>query len=74
MASTGFMTAKRAPGAGKTRVQAEHHFRESEAGIVGGDAIAAAQRQFEPAAEAEAVDQGDGGRGKAGELVEDGKA
>ena len=40
-------------------MQAKQHFRETEAGVVDGDAEIAGQRHFEPAAEAIAVDHRD---------------
>ena len=41
-------------------MQAEQHFRKAEARVVDGDAEIASQRQFEPAAEAIAVDHRNG--------------
>jgi hypothetical protein len=43
-------------GAAKARMQAEHHFREAELRAVDRDAEVAGQRQFQPAAQAVAVD------------------
>ena len=51
---------REARGAAETGMQAEHHFRKAEARAVDGDARRAGQRHFEPAAETEAVDHGDG--------------
>ncbi len=39
-------------------MQAEHHFRKTEARAVDGDARRTGQRHFQPAAETEAVDHG----------------
>ena len=47
-------------GAAETGMQAEHHFRKAEARAVDRDARLAGQRDFEAAAEAEAVDHRDG--------------
>ena len=53
--------ADRAAGAAKAGEDAEIDFGETDAGlvVVDGDAVMAGQRQFQPAAEAEAVDAGD---------------
>ena len=51
-------------------MQAEHHFRETEARAVDGDARLAGQRHFEAAAEAKAVDHGDGRNFQAFEAVD----
>ena len=51
-------------------MQAEQHFRETEARVVDGDAEIAGQRHFEPAAEAIAVDHRDGRQRQPVEAVE----
>ena len=51
---------REAHGAAEAGMQAEHHFRKTEPRIVDRDPHLAGQRHFEAAAEAEAVDHGDG--------------
>ena len=41
-------------------MQPEHHFGKSEPRVVDGDAVVAGERELQPAAEAVAVDNGDG--------------
>ena len=51
-------------------MQAEQHFRETEARVIDGDAEIAGQRHFEPAAEAIAVDHRDGRQRQPVEAIE----
>ena len=61
---------REARGAAEARMQAEHHFRETKARAVDRDARLAGERDFEAAAEAEAVDHGDGRNLQAFEAVD----
>ncbi len=69
----GTQRANRSPGAAVAGEDAEPDLRKTEAGrrIIGGDAVAASQRQFQPAAETEAVDQGQGRTGQRLDAVEE---
>mgnify|MGYP001334091772 CR=1 FL=1 len=64
--------AHRAHGAAKARVDAELHFGQAKRDlvVVGRDAVAASERQLEPAAEREAVDGGHCGAGQGRKAVE----
>src|SRR5688500_2081757 len=60
-------------GAAKSRVDAEHALRETEAelAVVRADTVVAGERELEAAAEREAVDRGDGRHRQRFEPVED---
>ena len=60
--------------AAEARMQPEQDLGKAEARVVDGDAMVAGQRQFEPAAEAIAVDHRDGRQRQAVEPVEHGMA
>ena len=51
---------REAHGAAEPGMQAQHHLRKTKTGAVDRDARLAGERDFEPAAEAEAVDHRDG--------------
>ena len=61
---------REARGAAEAGMQAEHHFGKAEARVVDRNPRLAGERDFEPAAEAEAVDHGDGRNLQAFEAVD----
>ena len=52
-------------------MQAEHHLGKAEPRVVDGDAVVAGEREFEPAAEAEAVDHRHGRHVQVVEPIDD---
>jgi hypothetical protein len=62
-----------AHGTAETRMNAQHHLRQPQRHlrIVGADAVTASHGEFEPAAEAVAIDGGNGGEGQVREPLQD---